>query len=153
MRIELRGEHRNAAYLQLDGEPWEQKLSVDSREPTVVEITRKPRAAVMLANEGAQVLEKIRAGDAAAAAVPAAAPPAPVRAAEAGVPVEAPTAAATAPAATEQAAAPAAAAAANGTPAAEAVENAATAASESAPVTEVKAAVESAVSTVGAATS
>lgn len=48
VKLELRGEHSNSAYLQLDGEPWQQVLDPDSRSPTIVEITRKPIPSIML---------------------------------------------------------------------------------------------------------
>eukprot|EP00475_Leptophrys_vorax_P038889 TRINITY_DN69469_c0_g1_i1.p1 TRINITY_DN69469_c0_g1~~TRINITY_DN69469_c0_g1_i1.p1 ORF type:complete len:442 (-),score=5.48 TRINITY_DN69469_c0_g1_i1:295-1620(-) len=55
LRIDLRGEHRRAAYMQIDGEPWEEPLSVDSREPTRVEIIPRPVKSVMVAPEGCAV--------------------------------------------------------------------------------------------------
>ena len=47
VRLDLRRALSNAAFMQLDGEPWKQPL-MDSREPTVVEITRNRNKALLL---------------------------------------------------------------------------------------------------------
>eukprot|EP00246_Nothoceros_aenigmaticus_P013526 TRINITY_DN4715_c0_g1_i1.p1 TRINITY_DN4715_c0_g1~~TRINITY_DN4715_c0_g1_i1.p1 ORF type:complete len:200 (-),score=16.38 TRINITY_DN4715_c0_g1_i1:452-1051(-) len=49
LRLELRGCNRQRAYMQIDGEPWQQPLS-QSDEPTVVEISRVSRPSLMLSS-------------------------------------------------------------------------------------------------------
>lgn len=46
IRLELHGEYRSKAYLQVDGEPWRQPLS--GEEPTIVEISPCPNATMLL---------------------------------------------------------------------------------------------------------
>ncbi|GJP56578.1 hypothetical protein CLOM_g15634 [Closterium sp. NIES-68] len=71
MRIDLRGEHRRLAYMQIDGEPWEQPLSVDSREPTHVELVARPVQSDMVAPPNCRLFAD--EGAAAAVGAPAAA--------------------------------------------------------------------------------
>ena len=47
VRLELRRAVSSAAFMQLDGEPWKQPLR-DSRETTVVEISRNRNKALLL---------------------------------------------------------------------------------------------------------
>ncbi|CAI5467691.1 unnamed protein product [Closterium sp. Yama58-4] len=66
MRIALRGEHRRLAFMQIDGEPWEQPLSVDSRKPTHVEIVPCPIQSEMVAPPSCRLFAEAEAAAASA---------------------------------------------------------------------------------------
>eukprot|EP00897_Mesotaenium_endlicherianum_P002026 jgi/Mesen1/1851/ME000143S00899 len=60
VKMELRGEYKRRAYLQMDGEPWQQPLVSGDREPTLIEITKTSRPTIMLATPGAKALGNSR---------------------------------------------------------------------------------------------
>lgn len=48
MRLELNGNVRKKAYLQMDGEPWMQPLGTSFEDPTVLMIEKLPTPSMLL---------------------------------------------------------------------------------------------------------
>lgn len=48
MRLELNGNTRKKAYLQMDGEPWMQPLGTSLEDPTVLMIEKLPTPSMLL---------------------------------------------------------------------------------------------------------
>lgn len=49
VKLDLTGKaHRTQAYMQMDGEPWQQPLGAEDEPPAVVEISRNPVHSICL---------------------------------------------------------------------------------------------------------
>eukprot|EP00850_Spirogloea_muscicola_P023901 SM000402S15229 [mRNA] locus=s402:16795:19941:- [translate_table: standard] len=57
VRFELHGEVRKRAYLQIDGEPWQQPLARQPGQPTVIQVTRSSEQSQMVALAKSRVLK------------------------------------------------------------------------------------------------